>query len=271
MHGSPPSPAAEGHRRHRLRWPFVLVAALGIGGVVFAIGFRAWLTQAPSRVTVGQAVDRYRASGEPSAVTVTGPAPGVYVYDTTGSESVDALGGDTHTYPSETTMTVTSTGCGFRLAWMPVSGRTDLTSVCPRGDGLAISQTVNSHEFFHMTQDELFTCDGDSWWLPPSGVTEWTSTCRSDGGRTTARVGRVVAVEQIDVGGAEGPAVHIRWDDTVTGTSTGTSSADLWLDPSSGLLLRETSSASTGNDTAVGHVTFEEHIDLVLTSMIPQE
>jgi hypothetical protein len=244
---------------------------VGVVGVVSTIAFRAWLTQAPSRVSVGEAVDRYRSSGgSASAVAVGAPDFGVYIYATTGSESVDALGGDTHEYPSETTITVTPSDCGFRLVWMPLSGRTDLTEICRRDDALAIAQTVNSHEFFHMAQDERFTCDGDSWWLPPADVTEWTSVCRSDGGRTTARVGHVLGSEQVDVGGVVHSATHVRWDDTVTGSSTGTSSTDLWLDPTTGLPLRETSTASTGNDTAVGRVSFEEHIDLVLTSMNSQ-
>jgi hypothetical protein len=36
------------------------------------------------------------------------------------------------------------------------------------------------------------------------------------------------------------------------------------------LPLRQTATASTGNDTVIGHVTFDERIDLALTSMTPQ-
>ena len=247
------------------------VAVLVVGG---GLGFRAWLTAAPKHVTVGEAVDRYRSSASESSSSVAPaiglPAPGVYVYTTDGREKVDALGGDTHNYPSPTTITVTSTGCGYHLSWMPVTGRADTTDVCRSAEGFVIATVVNAHEFFHISQAETFTCAPGSWWLPPAGTTQWTSSCRSDGGRLTERVAHVVGTESVSVGGESRAAVHVRWDDTVTGSSTGSSASDLWLDPSTGLPLRETSTASTGNDTVIGHVTFDERIDLTLTSMAPQ-
>jgi hypothetical protein len=192
------------------------------------------------------------------------------VFATQGQESVDALGGDTHGYPSTTTVTVTSTDCGFRMSWMPVAGRADATDVCFVHGGLVERGAVNTHEFFQISQSEQFACDEDAWWLPPDGVTEWTVTCRSDGGRTTSRVGRMLGTEPVQVGAAALQADHVRFDDTVTGSSTGTSATDLWLDPQTGLLLRQTSVTSTANDTQIGHVTFDEHIDMTLQSTTPQ-
>jgi hypothetical protein len=37
---------------------------------------------------------------------------GVYLYDTTGGESLDVLGGVTHRYPATTTIALTRAGCG---------------------------------------------------------------------------------------------------------------------------------------------------------------
>ncbi|HEY4331043.1 MAG TPA: hypothetical protein VGM78_00675, partial [Ilumatobacteraceae bacterium] len=45
------------------------------------------------------------------------PALGVYVYTTTGRDSVDALTGDHHNYPAQTTITVTAFGCGVKQRW----------------------------------------------------------------------------------------------------------------------------------------------------------
>lgn len=274
MHGSHPvgaEPAGAQHRRRR--WP-VIVAVTVVVVVGGGLGFRAWLTAAPRRVTVGQAVDRYRSNGASSSsaalVPSGAPAAGVYVYLTGGQESVDALGGDTHVYPSPTTVTVTRTECGFQMVWMPVTGRNDTTDVCRRGGGLAVSKVVNAHEFFRISQAEVFTCADGSWWLPPAGVTRWTSSCTSDGGRTTARVGQVIGTENIAVGGENRAAVHVRWDDVITGSSTGTSATDYWLDPVTGLQLRQAGTASTGNETVIGHVTFDERIDLTLASTSPQ-
>ena len=55
----------------------------------------------------------------------------------------------------------------------------------------------------------------------------------------------------------------------MNGVSTGASVTDLWLDPDTGLPWRQTSTASTGNDTVIGHVTFEARIDMTLQSTTP--
>jgi hypothetical protein len=247
------------------------VALVAIVGVV--IGFRVWLLQEPARVTVEQAVDRYRSTSSDSTSSsssmVDAPAPGVYVYTTDGRETVDAMGGDSHVYPSVTTVTVSPTECGFRMSWTPVEGRADDTEVCRGGGGLFESGAVNAHEFFRISQVENFMCAPGAWWLPPAGVTTWTADCRSDGGRLTSRVGQVVGVETMSLGTETRAVVHVRFEDTVTGSSTGASVTDLWLDPDTGLPWRQTSTASTGNDTVIGHVTFDERIDMTLQSTTP--
>lgn len=270
MHGSHPTEFSprEGHTARR--W-FIAAGAAAIVVVLGGLAFRAWLTAAPERVTVGQAVDRYRstASSTQAPASAGVPQAGVYVYATDGRESVDALGGDAHVYPSTTTLTVTVTDCGFRMFWAPVTGRSDTTDVCRTADGIVSNRTVNAHEFFRMSQTETFTCASGSWWLPPTGTTDWTATCESDGGRTTARIGHVLGTDQVVVDGEALTATHVRFDDTISGTSSGVSTTDLWLDPATGLPLREVSSASTGNDTPIGRVTFTERIDLTLQSRTP--
>ncbi len=248
-------------------------ATIAIAGVG-VVGFRWWLTRAPDAITVGRAVDRYRSSTSSStAGTASGavPAPGVYVYLTAGHETVDALGGDTHEYPSTTTITVTPKACGFRMTWTPMTGRSDTTDVCSADNGLATTRTIDVHEFFRMSQTETFTCADPSWWLPPKTSSAWTTTCISDGGRITTRQARVIGHEQVTVGDASQPSVHVAIDDVISGSSTGTTSTDLWLDPTTGLLLRERSSAKTANDTAIGRVTFTEQLDLLLQTTTPQE
>ena len=56
------------------------------------------------------------------------PEPGVYVYATTGSAKVDALNGAAHTYPAETTITVTLEGCGARTAGRPGDDDVEMTA-----------------------------------------------------------------------------------------------------------------------------------------------
>jgi hypothetical protein len=53
------------------------------------------------------------------------PEPGVYVYASRGFDSVDALTGARHDYPAQTTVTVTTEGCGVRVRWNTVRERWD--------------------------------------------------------------------------------------------------------------------------------------------------
>ena len=61
------------------------------------------------------------------------PAPGVYVYDTTGFERVSALGGAQHDYPTQTTMTVTENDCGVTVRWAPLEQRFENWTMCLTG------------------------------------------------------------------------------------------------------------------------------------------
>lgn len=96
-------------------------------------------TTAPPRSPTSLAVpgantDGQKVSGDnPAASTTTttsppptAPAaqgrrhPGVYTYDTTGGEQIDALGGAKHSYPASTTITIWDDGCGQRMRWAPL-------------------------------------------------------------------------------------------------------------------------------------------------------
>ena len=84
------------------------------------------------------------------------------------------------------------------------------------------------------------------------------------------RTGHVIGTEAVMVGTESVETVHVHLDDVVSGDSTGQTQTDLWLEPSSGLLVRQVSNPETGNATPIGQVTFHETIDLTLTSTAPQ-
>lgn len=264
-----PGRPVRGHRRRRWIVAIVVTSALVVTGFV---GVRWWLTRPPAHVTVEQAVDRYRSStssSSPAAGMPTVPAAGVYVYRTTGSESVDAMGGDSHTYPSPTTITVRPTACGYDLSWIPVEGRSDVTSLCSVGGGWQEAGAVNVHEFFHISDGKTFVCDPGTWYVPPTATTSWTSACHAED-MTSTRTSHVVGTETVTVGDRDVAALHVHVDEVVSGASTGSTQLDLWLDPTTALLLQQLSTATTANDTVVGHVSFQETISLQLQSMTPQ-
>ena len=230
-------------------------------GVV--IGVRAWLTQPPRRVGVEETVKSFRKASKESAAI-----DGVYVYDTSGQESVDVLGGDSHRYPAETALTVMSEGCGQSMTWKPLTGRAESWVVCPVGGGLAIPSAKSVHSFFHQTYDTGFACDG-SWWVPPPDVTEWTSTC-SNADRTATRTGRLVGIEPYSVDSGTRQAVHVEWIDRLSRDSDGTVTTGVWIDQQTGLMLKEHTVTDSRNDSVIGKVVFREQLDLRLRSLTPE-
>jgi hypothetical protein len=235
------------------------------------------LLTAPSRkITVEETVDQFRAQSSVSTSSTSAPVgqlrhplDGVYVYDTACQESIDALGGDTHTYPSDSAMTVVAEACGHRVSWTPVAGRSGSSLLCPQDGGLVIKESTTAHEFFRQSDVETFTCDAGAWWLPPAGTTAWTATCRASN-RVSTRSGHVVATETLTIGDEQRSAIHVRYDVALTAGSTGVTTSDLWVDRETGLLLKQHNEADTRNDSPIGVVTFRENIDLVLRSITPQ-
>ena len=260
--------------RSRRRWIIagLVVVTVVIGG---AIGLRMWLTAPARTIGVSETVDRFRQSGGSTNSTGSStprpqaPADGVYVYDTAGQESVDALGGDTHTYPSDTARTVTAEGCGYRITWAPLSGRSESSLLCLRDGGVAIAESTTAHEFLRQSDEEHFACDAGAWWLPPAGTTTWTTICRT-ADRVSTRSAHVLATETLVIGGQSRDAIHVRYDDVLSAGSTGTTTSDLWLDRETGLVLKQHNEADTRNDSVIGVVVFRERLDLTLRSVTPQ-
>jgi hypothetical protein len=131
---------AAGRSGRRRLW--LVATGVGLAGVAVA-GFLAWRAyrDTSTEVAVDAVVDEFRAATtdgpattapattapatsapvettHPAAPSRRLPSPGVYVYATTGSESVDALAGTDHDYPAETTITVLRAGCGVVLRWV---------------------------------------------------------------------------------------------------------------------------------------------------------
>ena len=81
----------------------------------------------------------------------------------------------------------------------------------------------------------------------------------------------VVGPESVDVGGQALAAVHIQRVEKDTATDgTALSTTDQWLDPHSGLVLRETANSSSTTASPIGDVHYSEQYELTLTSLTPE-
>ncbi|MEY2957964.1 MAG: hypothetical protein RLZZ01_532 [Actinomycetota bacterium] len=164
-----------------------MAAAIAGATVVGVIAWFAVPRDRSTAVDLDEAIDRYRSSTVPttpvsttdrtggaeptstsSSTTVlavpTLPDPGVYRYDTSGGESIDALGGVRHDYPAISTITVTddaaSGGCGRTLRWDVLEERYEIWRLCLDGAVVAWQPTsLQYHEFFEQETPEDVTCD----------------------------------------------------------------------------------------------------------------
>lgn len=199
------------------------------------------------------------------------PAAGVYSYRTEGYEEVDALGGQRHDYPAETTVTYTPEECGFRERWAPLQDRYDERMVCPGPGGDEARWFESQRAFFGRSDTRRLICDPASLARPvPAEVgARWSFRCVDD--RTDARSeGTVVDIAPFDVGGTSVPAVHLRISSVVSGDNATTSELDIWVHAENGLVLRRTSVLDGRSPSPGGDVSYTERYTIELLSLTPR-
>ncbi len=265
-------------RTKRIGVVVVVVLVLLAGGATYLL-----LRDKATPVDVDEAVDRYRAEqgttpetsqAPPRTTPAAGadlPAEGVYVYETDGSERIDILGGSTHDYPAETTVTIRHTNCGLRQRWSPLEERWDQEQVCTSEAGRERRALRTHHEFFGISDDQDFSCPAGYVLLPvlPEVGERWSTTC--DAGDTVLTgSGEVVGFENRDVGGTVVETVHVRITEQAAGSDVGPSSDDYWWRTSDGLLIARASKVDTRSDSPVGTAAYTEGFTLRLTSLTPR-
>jgi hypothetical protein len=199
------------------------------------------------------------------------PIPtGVYVYDTEGLESTDALGGATHRYPAISTLSVTPAPCGVRMRWDVLEGRATTWTLCVGREGWVQRSREERHTFFGIADDAAYACRGTA--LRPRGDrpgTTFAVSCATDSATERGR-GRVIGREVLDVGGGEIESVHVRTATSFRGETTGNATFDFWLARDTGLPVRITMVSTTTNRTLIGDVHYEEDVSLALRSLKPR-
>ena len=252
------------------------VGALVIAGIA---GARAGLFARDhvKVVTVEQALQRFRDNDR-----AVQQLEGVYAVTTTGSESVDVLGGALHRYPATTTLTVTRSACGLHLDWRALESRMTTWDLCSAAAGIELRATTEQHRFFWETDTTHYTCTGAL--LTAATGTAATTTLPADG-RGPAAVRRYrcttakgfengkiheLGIDDVIVDGVTHTAVHVRTTATIGGVNRGTETAEWWLDTDTALPLRIVLSSRSGRKTIVGNVHYRENADLRLSSLVPR-
>ena len=196
--------------------------------------------------------------------------PGVYTYETSGSETIDAIGGTRHDYPDVTTITVLPDGCGVSLQWDALRERWDRWRLCQTEDGIELqTHGAQFHEFFGQSELDRLRCDVGVVLVSTSDLTvdpvDQSCSLRKDQWSPTwtvlERSTRNVAGMEIEV-----QRVQMRIDDNDKFWEHIV--LDWYLAPN-GLPVEVMQTKSNRSDTFVGPVRYDESFRLVLTSMEP--
>jgi hypothetical protein len=264
------------HGTKRPRWlrrTLLIVGAVVLALVILAGGTILVLRARDSTtdVSLDDAVGSFRESEAVASPESRIPLPGVYVYETVGDERIDALGGATHTYPAETTMSYTLTECGYRVRWDVFEERFDELDLCITEEGETVDTTRQYREFFGIGNDLTYRCDAAA--IVRAEPTELDVTrstpCTAEGTDAEIRV-TVVGVEPIDVGGVPIDSVHILLETTLTGNVRGGSRVNYWADPVTGLIFRRETKVTSNADSPLGVTTYEEDYTVQLVSLEPR-
>lgn len=199
------------------------------------------------------------------------PAEGVYVYDTTGFEEVDALGGARHDYPAQTSIVHRREGCGATETWQPFQDRRDVRQLCAEPGRHRLQHFDATRSFFGQTDTRRLECDEGATAFAagarPGDVFEFR--CVQEGADAANRL-EILGVETVVVGGQAVEAVHSRATSAVSGGASGSSSIESWVHPETGLTLKRISVLDGSESGPSGTVSYHEEYTLVLRSLEPR-
>ncbi len=262
--------------------------------LIAALALRVAFNDTTTPVSRGEVVERFRAELTPVAPTATPVAPtatpvatpmatppprvapaasGVYRHRTAGREAVDVLGGATHDYPAETTLTLRPVGCGTSYRWDALAERTEEWVLCEGSDGLALDRYESMHRFFSQEDRESLTCPERLLLVPavPDPGATWTGTCAGDRVEELLTV-TVVGLSTQTVAGVDVDVVEVKVDVQIGSTDdsiVGESVSRYWFELGSGLVVRWAESTRTVAGSFIGDVTYVEAFDVRLVDREP--
>lgn len=251
-------------RRRRLL-AGILLGAVVVGGLAGARASGILFGDQPKAASIESALRRFRENDR-----VAKGLEGVYVYVTTGGESIDVLGGARHRYPARTSITARRVPCGLELVWAALVGCTTTWTLCSTDAGIELRSVEHRHTFFWQSDRTSYACTGAV--LVPAGDARPAGhdfTCTSAKAAASGRA-LLVGSETIDVGGTAVATMHARTAGTISGANDGTESADWWLDTATALPVRIALQSRASRKTIVGRAHYTEDADLRLLSLTPE-
>ena len=255
-------------QQHRLLSVLVLATLIisTAGGTAWALVFRT----VSSPVGLRDALRIYRREQTEKVLTSLRnrlPAPGVYMYRTSGGEGLNLVG-VARSFPSTTSMIVADGRCAT-VSWVPITQHTEATTVCDGTDGaLTVPRLVTDESIAGTTATSTIDCPATAYLLPPAARPgqRWAVTCSlANPAEKVGLTGEALGPSTLTVGGHAVSVEHIRFTLTFTGPDHGTNPTDFWIVPSSGLIVREHETVRVNQ----GSVLYNEDMDATLTGLDP--
>ena len=236
-----------------------------------------------SRVSVNEAVAEFREEGGAAGGgegVLFERQPGVYRYETKGSESADTgLLSTTHDYDGISTITLSKRSCGavdgVVERWQVLGGRWAEFTTCPTkgGDFFELIGFVEYHEFFGEDRANHYTCTGD-----PASKRSSRQVGKTFHGRCESDEGDSGVSETLVDGDREGrrrrqvlpSRAHVTADVKLDGQVAGTAKRDDWRRRSDGLLLRRVTSSDAKLSGTID-ADYHESYSLQLLSVNPRQ
>jgi hypothetical protein len=201
-------------------------------------------------------------------VAVVGEEPGdfgLYVFETTGFETTDALGGARHDYPAETFLTLQPGGCGTLVRWQALEQRWSEWDHC---EDLSLAGWQSYHEWFGVGNHDVWSCPEPVATAGPVGDS-WEAECAKETGAERIRY-EVIGREVLTIGGEEIETLHVRRTDENTGTTLGSGVTDIWTLPGTPLIVQRTVDSTTITESRIGPVEHHEEYTIRLLSVYPR-
>ena len=244
----------------------VLLIVAVAGGVWFFL-----LRSAGTQVDLRQALRLYRQDQHVAAgSTEELPAPGVYVYKTSGSERL-SLAGISRSFPSASDMIVTDAHCAS-MDWVPIDQHTEGIMVCRQSNGgLAMSQASSTESIAGVSTSQVVHCPTTAYFVPPDPHPgqRWSAMCHAPD-QVDKISGDVIGMTNISVHGQSVPALHTRINTSVSGNASGTDPTDYWVSPQTGLILRQREVVSASQSAGpLGSVHYSEEMAITMSSLVP--
>ncbi len=247
---------------------FAVLLIVAIAGGVWFFLLRTTGTQ----IDLRQALRLYRQDqhGSTPANDEGLPAPGVYVYKTSGGEKL-SLAGISRSFPSASDMIVTDSKCSS-MDWVPLRQHIEGVQICRQPDGaLTMSQASSVESIAGVSTTQIIHCPRTAYFIPPDPQAgrRWSAVCHGPGQVDTI-TGDVIGTTALTVNGKVVSALHTRINTAVSGNATGSDPTDYWVSPTTGLVYRQREVVSVSQSVGpLGSVHYSEDMAITMSSLLP--